>query len=153
MITMSFGQRLKQSRKNAKLTQEQVSKKLGLDYSTISKYENNHSEPDNETLQKMAEMYGVTVGFLITGSTDNLPADKNEHQSSKSAKELLQEMVDDPDDFLFLDGYLQASEEEKKEIRRSWYLAKKHREAHDIKVAEAPSLFEITKDIEKKNEK
>ncbi|MCM3560636.1 helix-turn-helix domain-containing protein [Brevibacillus borstelensis] len=68
---MSFGQRLKQARKEAKLTQEQVAKRLGLDYSTISKYENNHSEPDNETLAKMAEIYNVKVDYLITGHTDD----------------------------------------------------------------------------------
>lgn len=71
MIGMSFGQRLKQARKKARLTQEQVAKMLGLDYSTISKYENNHSEPDNETLAKMAEMYNVNVDYLITGRTDD----------------------------------------------------------------------------------
>lgn len=71
MLLMSFGQRLKQARRNAKMTQEQVAKKLGLDYSTISKYENNHSEPDNETLRRMAEIYDVKVDFLITGRTDD----------------------------------------------------------------------------------
>jgi transcriptional regulator with XRE-family HTH domain len=76
---MSFGQRLRQARKKAKLTQEQVAKRLGLDYSTISKYENNHSEPDNETLAKMAEMYNVNVDYLITGRTnDPSPSDKKE---------------------------------------------------------------------------
>ena len=79
--------------------------------------------------------------------------DIDTQHTEKSVDAILQDIVDDPDDFLFLDGYLQASEEEKKEIRRSWYLAKKHREAHDIKAAEAPSLFEITKEIEKKNKK
>lgn len=66
---MSFGQRLKQARKEAKKTQDQVAKILGLDYSTISKYENNHSQPDNETLTKLADYFGVSVDYLL-GRTD-----------------------------------------------------------------------------------
>ncbi|MED1800643.1 helix-turn-helix domain-containing protein [Brevibacillus porteri] len=64
---MSFGQRLKQARKNAKKTQKQVATRLGVDISTISKYENNHSEPDNDTLLQLAEEYSVTLNWLITG--------------------------------------------------------------------------------------
>ncbi|PSK10384.1 transcriptional regulator [Brevibacillus porteri] len=64
---VSFGQRLKQARKNAKKTQKQVATRLGVDISTISKYENNHSEPDNDTLLQLAEEYSVTLNWLITG--------------------------------------------------------------------------------------
>ncbi|WP_409177456.1 helix-turn-helix domain-containing protein [Brevibacillus fortis] len=64
---MSFGQRLKQARKNAKKTQKQVATRLGVDISTISKYENNHSEPDNDTLLQLAEEYNVSLNWLITG--------------------------------------------------------------------------------------
>ncbi|OAJ73962.1 XRE family transcriptional regulator [Brevibacillus sp. SKDU10] len=61
----TFGQRLQKSRKKAKLTQEQVANKLGLDYSTISKYENDHSQPDNDTLITLADLYLVTVDYLL----------------------------------------------------------------------------------------
>ncbi|AKF94671.1 helix-turn-helix domain-containing protein [Brevibacillus laterosporus] len=66
----TFGQRLQKSRKKAKLTQEQVANKLGLDYSTISKYENDHSQPDNDTLIVLADLYLVTVDYLLGRSVE-----------------------------------------------------------------------------------
>lgn len=73
----SFGQRLQKSRKKAKLTQEQVANKLGLDYSTISKYENDHSQPDNDTLITLADLYFVTVDYLLGRS-----GEQSEHDLS-----------------------------------------------------------------------
>lgn len=63
----TFGTRLKQARANKKLTQHEVADKLGIDYTTISKYENNKSEPDNEILREMAVIYEVTLDWLISG--------------------------------------------------------------------------------------
>ncbi|ASJ54447.1 transcriptional regulator [Brevibacillus formosus] len=76
---MSFGQRLKQARKEAKKTQDQVAKILGLDYSTISKYENNHSQPDNETLTKLADYFGVSVDYLLGRTTDFFVKERDNH--------------------------------------------------------------------------
>lgn len=64
---MSFGRRLNQSRKNKKLTQEEVAKLLGIDDTTISKYENDKSEPDNETLKRLSQLYEVNTHWLHTG--------------------------------------------------------------------------------------
>jgi transcriptional regulator with XRE-family HTH domain len=98
---MSFGQRLKQARKEAKLTQEQVAKRLGLDYSTISKYENNHSEPDNETLAKMAEIYNVKVDYLITGRSDApSPSDKKDKPVNRAFLELPEDTTEEEREFL-----------------------------------------------------
>lgn len=63
----TFGARLKQARTNKKLTQNDVADKLGIDFTTISKYENNRSEPDNQILREMASMYEVTLDWLISG--------------------------------------------------------------------------------------
>ncbi|WP_429844545.1 helix-turn-helix domain-containing protein [Brevibacillus sp. FIR094] len=76
---MSFGQRLKQARKEAKKTQDQVAKILGLDYSTISKYENNHSQPDNETLTKLADYFGVSVDYLLGRTADFFVKERDTH--------------------------------------------------------------------------
>ena len=39
----------------------------GIDYTTISKYENNKSQPDNEILRELADLYEVTLDWLISG--------------------------------------------------------------------------------------
>ena len=64
---MSFGKRLKEARKEKKLTQEYVANLLGIDDTTISKYENDKSELDNETLNRLCELYGINTHWVHTG--------------------------------------------------------------------------------------
>lgn len=52
-------------RKREGMTQAEVSVKLGVDRSTYAKYETGQSEPNFETVQILAEMFGVSVDFLI----------------------------------------------------------------------------------------
>ena len=66
---MSFGARLKQARSKNQLTQTEVANRLGINFTTISKYENDKSQPDNDILTKLSELYGVTIDWLLTGST------------------------------------------------------------------------------------
>lgn len=68
---MSFGKRLKESRLKRKLTQADVAKILGIDDTTISKYENDKSEPDNETLKRLSTLYQVGVGYLMEEKKDS----------------------------------------------------------------------------------
>jgi transcriptional regulator with XRE-family HTH domain len=63
----TFGKRLKEARTHRQLTQNEVAGKLGIDFTTISKYENNKSQPDNEILRELASMYEVSLDWLITG--------------------------------------------------------------------------------------
>jgi len=63
----TFGIRLKQARKNKRLTQNEVADQLGIDFTTVSKYENDKSQPDNETLRELAGLYEVSLDWLLTG--------------------------------------------------------------------------------------
>lgn len=67
---MSFGSRLKEARKSKKLTQIEVASTLGIDDTTISKYENDKSEPDNETLKKLSALYDVSIDYLVGRTAD-----------------------------------------------------------------------------------
>jgi transcriptional regulator with XRE-family HTH domain len=60
-----IGDRLTQLRKQAKMTQEQISKKLGIHRGTYANYEANKREPDYEILQKLADFFGVTTDYLL----------------------------------------------------------------------------------------
>ncbi len=75
---MTFGEKLKQSRKSAGLTQAQLGKNLNLAGSTISLYESDKRSPDNETLCKIAKILNITTDYLLydnNGSkkTETLP--------------------------------------------------------------------------------
>ncbi|MBD2860839.1 helix-turn-helix domain-containing protein [Paenibacillus oceani] len=66
---MTFGARLKSARNSKRLTQQQVADSLGLNFTTISKYENDKSQPDNEILHQMSILYNVSIDWLLTGET------------------------------------------------------------------------------------
>lgn len=64
-----LSERLLKLRKEAKLTQEVLSQKLKIARTTYSGYELGTSEPDNETLEKIADFYGVTIDNLLGRET------------------------------------------------------------------------------------
>lgn len=51
-------------------TQLEIAEKLNYSDKAISKWERGESLPDVETLKKIADIYGVTVDFLLTENTD-----------------------------------------------------------------------------------
>ena len=71
-----LGNRLKKARENARLTQIQAAKKLGISNGTLSGYERNYRDPDTHVLEEMAKLYDVSVDYLL-GRTDN-PSPRNE---------------------------------------------------------------------------
>lgn len=107
---MSFGNRLKIARKNKKLTQSDVSKKLGIDFTTVSKYENDKSEPDRVTILKLSKLYDVSPAWLLTGEG---PEKINNHVESDAvisateAADLIRELAIEygmqPSDPLFME--------------------------------------------------
>ena len=64
MEVYDFGLRLKNMRNTAKLTQEDVAKRLGVTVGTIHKYENNTSLPPIDKLETMAIMYRTSLDYL-----------------------------------------------------------------------------------------
>ena len=49
------------------VTAYKVSKSTGIGASTFSDWKNGRSTPKQEKLQKIADYFGVTVDYLITG--------------------------------------------------------------------------------------
>lgn len=56
--------RLKELRKDRKLTLQQVSKETGVSVASLSSYENGNRNPKIETWQKLADYFGVSVSYL-----------------------------------------------------------------------------------------
>ncbi len=65
-----LGERLKKLRRDKKLTQEQLGKKVNVTKVSISGYENGNRTPDTETLQNLADFFGVSTDYLL-GRSDN----------------------------------------------------------------------------------
>ncbi|MEK5081183.1 helix-turn-helix transcriptional regulator [Solibacillus sp. FSL W7-1436] len=59
------GKRIKEERQKRKIKQNELAKKIGIQNSTLSQYENGKSEPNQEMLFKIAEALGINVSDLI----------------------------------------------------------------------------------------
>lgn len=57
--------RLKNLRKEKKLSQQQVADFLCVSNQTYSNYETGAREPDNENLKKLADFFNVSTDFLL----------------------------------------------------------------------------------------
>lgn len=60
-----FSEKLKQLRKKNKITQEQLAKMLGLERSSVAKYESKSIIPSIDTLTRIAKIFNVSIDYLI----------------------------------------------------------------------------------------
>jgi|BioPla2DNA2_1021312.scaffolds.fasta_scaffold213594_1 transcriptional regulator with XRE-family HTH domain len=67
---MTLGQRLKKLRESKNLARDKFANIIGLTYWAVSKYETDDRFPDQETLIKIADFFGVSIDYLL-GRTDN----------------------------------------------------------------------------------
>ena len=67
---MSIGRNLRECRAAARLSQEQAAEKLGVTRQTISGYEIGRTQPDIDTLTRLAALYGVTPERIIYGDPE-----------------------------------------------------------------------------------
>jgi transcriptional regulator with XRE-family HTH domain len=65
-----FALRLRTLRKQAHMRQEDVAKMLNLTRTAYTKYENDHAKPEQSRLVSLAELFGVSVDFLLGKETD-----------------------------------------------------------------------------------
>lgn len=66
---MHFSETLKKLRKTHKLTQEKLAEKLMISKATISHYEQGINKPNLDTIIKLAEIFDVSVDYLIGRSS------------------------------------------------------------------------------------
>jgi transcriptional regulator with XRE-family HTH domain len=63
VVILLLGRRLKELR--GKRTQQEIADGLKISRARYSHYENDHVQPDNDLLQKMADLYKTTVDDLL----------------------------------------------------------------------------------------
>jgi len=62
---VDFSQRLKQLRNDKHLTQAQVAERVGVTASMVSSYETDIRLPSFEVMVRIADLFGVTVDYLL----------------------------------------------------------------------------------------
>ncbi len=79
-------------RKKNKLTQAELAEKLNYSDKAISKWERGESLPDIDTLKSVAELFGVTVDFLLTENPEEF-ADKFKNPVENKPNQLIITML------------------------------------------------------------
>ena len=62
---MTFGEKLKEARKEAGLSQEQFAQKLSVSRSAVAKWESDKGMPDINNLKAMAQLLDISVDYLL----------------------------------------------------------------------------------------
>lgn len=70
---MSLGKRLKTEREKRGWSQIYVANKVGITNAVLSNYERDYRDPDTETLKKLAELYEVSVDYLLGRDEPSTP--------------------------------------------------------------------------------
>ncbi len=65
-----LGQKIKELRKKANISQANLARKIGVSPSAIGMYEQNRRTPDNETMLKLCSFFDVSLDYLV-GSAVN----------------------------------------------------------------------------------
>jgi len=71
---MSFGKRVSELRKQHKISQEELSKKIGVHQNVIGRYEREEAKPSIDVANKLADIFKVSLDYLV-GKTDLLVDD------------------------------------------------------------------------------
>ena len=71
---LDFSQRLKQLRRDRHLTQAQVAKRIGVTAAMVSSYETDIRLPSYEVMVRLADLFGVTVDYLLCRTDERLTA-------------------------------------------------------------------------------
>ena len=64
---MDIGQKLKNARVSAGMTQEKVAEKINVSRQTISNWENNKSYPDIHSVLSLSDLYAISLDKLLKG--------------------------------------------------------------------------------------
>ena len=92
---MKFGEKVKKSRTDAGLSQEDLAKKIGVSLRTITNYEVQNRYPKKrEVYAKLAEVLGVDINYLMTEDEDFVvdASAKYGARGAKQAEQLISEV-------------------------------------------------------------
>lgn len=81
-------------RKENNITLVDLSAKLGIPRSTLNRYENGESEPKQETWEKLADYFNVSVGYLMGVSNQKV----SEEKALEIAKETYYRLLNSPEE-------------------------------------------------------
>lgn len=67
---MDYGMRLRELRAKRGLSQKELTDRLNINRSTYARYETSATQPDFDTLKKIADFYGVSTDYILVHTVD-----------------------------------------------------------------------------------
>lgn len=89
---MTLGEKLKEARKQAGLSQEQLAEKLGISRSAVAKWETDAGMPDIDNLKILSRLLGVSIDYLVDNGKEldkaiiKEPIDLSRYEGSRRKK-------------------------------------------------------------------
>ena len=112
---MTVGSNIKKARKNIK--QADLAERLGVDTSTISRWENDKNVPGAAMLKKIAEVLGTSTSVLLSENDAGLQNNENKNSFSHSQISAMQ----NGDVLFFKDGEHEVSVPDTEENRHEFW--------------------------------
>lgn len=97
MSVTEIGRRLKKARLDAKMTQAEAARNLGVSFQTISSYERGINRVDSDTLMKLCAIYKTSVGELLRTPAWSKDMREEYERASEERKDRLIELWGCPD--------------------------------------------------------
>ena len=85
--------RLKELRKAKKLKQIDIAEMLSCSQGVYSRYESGEREPPFDIMKKLAEIYGVTVDYLMGGALSEATTTPAQIQAKEKAPSTIDEQI------------------------------------------------------------
>lgn len=114
-----LGTRLKDLRNQEKLTQKQLAEKINVTHVSISGYESGNRSPDTDTLQRLADFFGVSTDYLL-GRSDTAALTPQEIEEAE-----FQAFNNNPKLNTFYKELPESDEEAVERLREIWEIIKK----------------------------
>ena len=70
-MILTFGEKIKEARKQKNLTQKQLADLIGAAHNSISDWENNKNKPDPDTIELLCGVMKITPNYLLASSEDD----------------------------------------------------------------------------------
>lgn len=109
---MAFAERLKELRKQAHLTQVELSKRLGVGQSSYADWERGKKKPTQKNLVKLSQVLNVSIDYLVGNSDEEIT--NNELENIEILFRKNSEDLTDAEKALFRQELIAFMEERKK---------------------------------------
>ncbi len=107
---VSIGERIKESRNQQKITQQELASKLNVSRSAVSNWEINRNYPDLDTIVQLSDILEVSLDKLLREDTIMVNKVSTEQKNGRKRKIILRILVPLFIVLLFTTGYLLYSE-------------------------------------------